>query len=166
MKKGKFDHFYNENFTRIMMQVYNLIGDMETARELTQDVFVDLFLNLGKINDLHHAGKWINVTSRNRAFQHLRRAKALTFVRLSDESLSLEEHLPQLNLPFTFDEIKDLFPERDQKIVKLKFLGASFKEISRALDIPQGSVRYLFLKAMERLKAYLKFNKQGLENKR
>ncbi len=140
----------------------NLLGDLETARDIAQETFLKLYEQpAGRITP---AGlkAWLYTVARNRAMDMLRRRKRQVNVAEDaldhlaapgagpDEQVSTAEETAQI-LRF----LRRL-PTNQQEVVKLKFLSElSYKEISAITGLSSTNVGFLIHTALQRLRSML-----------
>jgi len=80
-KKGEghsFKFFYDLYNRQIYVFVLNLLHSDAIAEEITNDVFVLLWDDRGKINDLHHLTSFLYLVARRQAIAHLVKLKRQT----------------------------------------------------------------------------------------
>ena len=70
-----FDWLYQRYHTAIFNYVYRMVGDQETAKDLTADAFLKLWLNLEKYVDRGTFGAWVYRLATNVCLDHLRHVK-------------------------------------------------------------------------------------------
>ena len=73
--------------------VYRLVGDSETASDITQETFLKVWKNLSKFRIGESLRAWIFTIARNTATDYLRKKKAVTFSKLSNEDFDYEDSL-------------------------------------------------------------------------
>ena len=161
MTKEEFNPLYGEFFKRIVAFIFNIVGDVETAADIGQEVFTDLYLSLRKISDVKHARRWLHMTAKNKAIDFLRRSDHADFIRLVEENVPAVEDRPRSERPLTPDEMRKLLSEKELETIRLRYYGATFKEIGEVIGIPKGSVRHCFLKALEKLRNAVNTEKIG-----
>jgi RNA polymerase sigma-70 factor (ECF subfamily) len=125
----------------------------EEAEDLTQEVFLRVYLNLGTFHP--GSGKlahWVRRVGRNLIIDHMRRNHRFKACRGSEplESLCLSDDRPATAeakvarnevSKLVHDRLSLLAPELQQVIV-LKYLKEmSYEEISRMLGMPEGTVK-------------------------
>ena len=77
-KRGKVEA-YNLLVSRWEKRVFNyllrLVSNREDAMDLSQEVFLKAYQNLGKLQDAARFGPWLFRIAHNEAFSHLRRRR-------------------------------------------------------------------------------------------
>jgi len=87
-----FEAFYNENKRRILNYVYRMVGNLESAEEITQEVFMKAYLNLSKYRPMEKPLNWIYTIAGNLCRNFLRDNRQATQVSL-DKELAKPERL-------------------------------------------------------------------------
>jgi RNA polymerase sigma-70 factor (ECF subfamily) len=77
-RRGKIEA-YNILVSRWEKRVFNyllrLVGQREDAMDLSQEVFLKAYQNLGKLADASRFGPWLFRIAHNEAYSHLRRKR-------------------------------------------------------------------------------------------
>lgn len=126
-----------------------LTGDVESARDVVQDVFLRLLRqDRAEIED--HLVEWLFTVCRNRALDVVRKERRMTTFadeqaeqRVAapvDEAIGAEQLETMRSLTALFERL----PERQQEVLRLKFQnGLSYKEISRVTALSVSNVGFL-----------------------
>jgi RNA polymerase sigma-70 factor (ECF subfamily) len=157
--RGRDVEAYNLLVSRWEKRVFNyllrLVGDREDALDLSQDVFLKAYQNLGKLEDPGRFGPWLFRIAHNEAFSLLRKRRP-------------EDELPEIaSSPARFR----MFPvelslavesalgrlTRDQReaVVLKIYQGFKFEEMAEVLDCPVSTVKSRLYAALEILKLAL-----------
>jgi RNA polymerase sigma-70 factor (ECF subfamily) len=159
---------YEEYYQPIYCYVYRQVSDVETARDLSAEVFHRLLRTAQKGNgpDRHPKG-WLYRTAHNLVVDHYRRQQ-------HRQHLPLEEELAQGsdNPADTVERrseaaqvraaLQELTPDQ-QQVIALKFLqDMSNQEVAEVLDKTVGSVKSLQHRALAALQRQLAAQKEGI----
>jgi len=146
---------------RIYAICYRFTGSSTDAEDLTQDVFLKLYKNLGSF-DLQKGSfqTWITTLARNLLVDHFRRTRLdrasdsldASFDsnddgptmgdRLADPAPSQEHHVAGLELKARIQgALKQLSPELREAVILRDLEDMDYKEISQVLRIPEGTVK-------------------------
>ena len=123
-----------------------IVGEINQARDITQDVFIKLSHNIATV-DRERLAPWLFTVCKNRALDHQRKQQRLIPMEL--EVLDLEASSSPA--PSAALEEKELsgqlrlwmqaLPDKQREAVRLKFeAGLSYKEISDVLKTSVGNV--------------------------
>lgn len=127
----------------------NLVGQLDDARDIVQDVFVKLSQSLPTL-DRERLAPWLFTVCKNRATDHLRKHSRITF--METETLDLEEadtsrpgfEMEREETAATLRGLLKRLPEKQREAIRMKFIaGLSYKEISEVMKTSVGNVGYL-----------------------
>jgi RNA polymerase sigma-70 factor (ECF subfamily) len=147
---GIYDQFHQPIYRYIFRQV----GDMETSRELTGEVFQRLIKAVqGEPIPEQYIQSWLYRTSHNIVVDHYRRQKHLQHLSIEDmpiesESVTEEDAELQLSIAAVRSALQELTTDQ-QQVILLKFLeGLSNKEVAEVMDKSIGAVKSLQHRAL------------------
>lgn len=87
-KTLNFDELYEEYGDRILNMVYRMTGGEETARDLTQDIFLKVYENLDDFNYQSSAYTWIYRIATNHTLNYLKKRNRYKWLDLLERSVS------------------------------------------------------------------------------
>jgi RNA polymerase sigma-70 factor, ECF subfamily len=146
---------------RIYAICYRFTGSSSDAEDLTQDVFLKLYNNLGSFDTLKGSfNTWITTLTRNLLVDHFRRSRLerasdsldaplgteedgpSMAERLADPSPSQEHHVAGLELKVKIQAaLKQLSPELREAVILRDLEDMDYIEIAQVLHIPEGTVK-------------------------
>jgi RNA polymerase sigma-70 factor (ECF subfamily) len=146
---------------RIYAICYRFTGSQTDAEDLTQDVFLKVYRNLGSFDPAKGSFQtWITTLARNMLVDHFRRTKLERATdsmdvslsgeddgptmaeRLMDERPSQEQHVAGLQLKATIQSaLAQLSPELREAVILRDLEDMDYKEIALVLKIPEGTVK-------------------------
>jgi RNA polymerase sigma factor (sigma-70 family) len=144
---------YSRYVHAISVRAYRLTSS--DAEDVFQDVFLQAYTHLSSLRDDAAFRGWLAKTTHRCCVDRLRRAKRVQPVadieptevddtfRDLDEALAVREALERLDEPY--GEILDRFFTRDE----------SYRTISEALDIPEGTIASRISRGLAKLRADL-----------
>jgi RNA polymerase sigma-70 factor (ECF subfamily) len=157
---------YDEYHSPIYRYIYRQVGDVESARDLTAEVFHRLLRSLQDRGgpDRNLSG-WLYRTAHNMVVDFYRRQQHRrhlpldeTLVDCDDDPVETVER--RLSAAQVRAALQHLTPDQRQVIV-LKFLeGLSNQEVAKVLDKPVGAVKSLQHRALATLQRQLDSNKE------
>lgn len=107
--------------------VYRIAGNRSEAEDITQEVFIKVWRNLGKFKPEQNLKPWIFAIARNTTLDSLRKRKNISFSRLDSDDQSFEETLSDMeDLPDEIFMRKELAKELEEALSKIR---PDFKEI-------------------------------------
>ncbi len=148
-----FRHLVDAYQARALRHAVAVVGEIEEARDATQEAFLDAFRALDRFDDTHEFYPWLYTMLRHRCFKSIatrqrRRSECLEGLDLEaparglspDETLTLNGALLRLSV-------------EDREIVILRhFDGLSYEELSEWLGVPTGTVMSRLFYARKRLR--------------
>ena len=159
---------YDEYHQLIYRYVYRQVGDVETARDLTAEVFHRLLRTAQSGGDPdRHPKAWLYRTAHNIVVDHYRRQQHRRHLPLDDELMianddpagSAERHLSGAQVRAA---LQHLTPDQRQ-VITLKFLeGLSNQEVAVVLDKPVGAVKSLQHRGLAALQRQLAPDKETI----
>ncbi len=137
----------NQNF--IYRTAMGYVGDSETARDITQDVFIKAYRGLPYFRDDAQFTTWLYKICKNQCLNLLRHRKLETGEAVKGEQ-SAESQIP---LRLGMRKLIDLLAEEYREIIMLRyFQDLKYDEIARYLDIPISTVKIRLYRAKRELK--------------
>lgn len=156
-----FDHLYGQYSGALYGIVRRVITDEETARDVLQEVFVKIWNNIDKFDPAKgRLYTWMLNLARNTAIDKLRskgeimQGKIQTgedIVYKQEQGLKTEQQTDTIGLKATVAEMQ---PEHKTIVELAYFKGYTLDEISKALDIPLGTVKTRMRKAISLLRQH------------
>jgi len=143
---------------RILNFIYRMVSDRHLAEDLTQEVFVRIYLNAGRYHPGSRFAPWLYRIASNLAINELRRRKRWRFVTINsspaedernviteledEDSVSPEDSVVKLEAAEEVAEALEKIPVKYRGPLILRELeGYDYEEISQILDIPRGTVK-------------------------
>jgi RNA polymerase sigma-70 factor (ECF subfamily) len=154
--------------------IYRFVGDYDQACDISQEVFLRLYLSLSKLEVDKPLKPWLFQVAHNRCIDEIRRSQrgALNFSYLGQaDDLSEEFRFDQIidpdPLPEEVLEHQDLqyvlqqaiasLPPKPRAVVMLRYTAQlSFPQIACILDMPAATAKTYFARAKVRLRQVLK----------
>jgi RNA polymerase sigma-70 factor (ECF subfamily) len=151
---------YNLLVSRWEKRLYNyllrLVGDREDAMDLTQEVFLKAYQNLGKLEDAGRFGPWLFRIAHNEAFSLLRRRRPESDSEgeIPQEALSYRMYPVEMSVAVE-RALNSLSPEQREAVILKIYQGWKFEEMAEALDCPVSTIKSRLYTALDRLKEML-----------
>ncbi len=153
-----------------------MVGEGESAEEITQDVFVQVWRRANTYRaELGRPLTWLVSIARHRAIDALRRRKARPPIQLDgldseDQPLkSADDQAPpmQAELEQTRERVQralDSLPEEQRSALLLAYFeGLSHRELAERLDQPLGTVKTRLRLGLQKLRQMLEREEIGRE---
>ncbi|MCB0742854.1 MAG: sigma-70 family RNA polymerase sigma factor [Ignavibacteriae bacterium] len=165
------DTKYNFLVQHFKSRIYNysiyLLKNKMDAEDVTQEVLIRIWKNLGSFNILA-AKTWIMKTTHNLCLDYLRKRKAeftknpYSIDDISDFIESRDNENPMITTEnkFTDEKIKNTIKQLPDNLKSVFVLyeinGLKYKEISESLEIPINTVKVYLMRARKQLQSDLK----------
>ena len=160
-------HTYKDG---LILYLSGIVGDIVTAEELTEEVFVKLVLKRPRFHNGSSFKTWLYTVARNTAIDHLRRNKRIHIPLEECPHLAGEEDLER---SYIHQEekllmhrcMKQLKPEYRQVLWLSYFEGFSYQQIGRVMKKTTHGVETLAYRARVALKNLMikeGYNYEGL----
>ena len=162
-----FDEIYRQYGGRVLTMVYRMTLDEETARDLTQDIFVKVYDTLDRFDGRSQVYTWIYRIAVNHVLNHLRYAKRLRWLSLLDEATgepTREVHASSADPSGTETEaerseraaivwrcVEALAPKYRIPLVLYHYEGLSYQEIADAMNLSLSAVEAHIHRARKQL---------------
>lgn len=85
------NQFIAEHLRRVFLLVYRIVGNVDDAQDLTQEVFIKVLQRQEQLRDPEKAAHWLSRIATNTAIDFLRRHRRISFTDIED--------LPPLSAP-------------------------------------------------------------------
>lgn len=151
--------------------IYRYIGEYHEAQDVLQQVWLQLYLSLPKLDPHLYVKPWLFTVARNRSVDVLRRRRLLLFSELEtgneedevayldtipDTSPKPEEEIEQRDLEHQIQHAIRTLPCKYRKVVTLYYREQmSYSEIGQTLMMPVSTVKARFNRAKPFLRAAL-----------
>ena len=154
---------------RLMNFIYRFVNDMELAEDIVQDTLAKVFTHRHYYKEIAKVSTWIYTIAGNYAKTELRKRKRRKITQLShlgkeDKVYEIPdiEREPDRGVHVQFSEQKiqnalQSLPSHFRSPVILRDIQElSYKDISKILDVPLGTVKSRINRARQQLKSTLK----------
>lgn len=156
--ESSFEEVYNRFWEPLFVSARKVLGDEESARDIIQEVFLDLWNRREKIN-IHNLGGYLYQSVKYQVARKLKDRKLtdlqITVVdQLSLDNLDTEQTVNLAQLNETLQRSLQKLPTRCKQIFELsRFENMSNKEIAEKLNISVSTVENQINKALSVLKS-------------
>ena len=158
---------FRELFSRYHDSVYayslRITHSVCMAEDITQEVFLKLWLHREKLKELENLEAWIITVARNLCFNQLKKtAREKCIIGLQPEQydgadvVSIEQRVEQRDLLLKLREASAQLTPKEQIVYRLnKEQGLRKEEIARALNISQNTVKAHLTNALRKMRHYM-----------
>jgi RNA polymerase sigma-70 factor (ECF subfamily) len=159
-----FAQLYDAYVERVYRYVYFRVTDNETAEDLTSQVFLKAWENLGRYRPGGPFLAWLYTIAHNTVIDHYRTRKPTVpleeVASLIVQKDDLEDHMElQFNVEILRTALQQLTPDQ-QQVLMMRFIAEmSTEEVARAMGKREGAVRALQMRALHTLEKYMEKEK-------
>lgn len=156
-----FEVLYDRFATLVYNKCYGFAKDSDEAKDLTQDVFLKLFVKLPSFKGESKFSTWLYAFTYNHCVNFVTRSTAKKFEKQSIDYKDIENLSEDIDdddesfLQMKVDKLKvalELISPDDKMILLLKYQdGLSIKEIEAVLAIGQSAVKMRLKRAKDKL---------------
>jgi RNA polymerase sigma-70 factor (ECF subfamily) len=154
-----FEMLFMRHYERVYRVAYNLLGSRDAAEDLTQETFLALYHSPPRLRDHDGLAAWLCRVALNRGYNTLR-GEQRERQRIEHMDLPPDPADPYIEVARAEERahvraVVARLPERQGKLLLLRYAGLSYAEIAAALDVSPASVGTLLARAERAfLKAY------------
>ncbi|MDP5082059.1 MAG: RNA polymerase sigma factor [Winogradskyella sp.] len=157
-----FEVLYDRYATMVYNKCYGFANGVDEAKDLTQDVFLRVFVKLGSFKGKSKFSTWLYAFTYNHCVNYVTRNTAKKFEKksISSEYVDIENIGEDIDSTREFDNMRadnlkivmDLISPEEKMILLLKYQdNLSIKELAEALDIGESAVKMRLKRAKEKL---------------
>jgi RNA polymerase sigma-70 factor (ECF subfamily) len=149
---GRFEHFYLEEYPRVVKLVYALSGSRAGAEDIAQEAFLRAYQHWERVGSYERQAAWVRRVAANLATSGLRRRllEARALARLAGRREPALDPLPAEQADF--GRALRALPRRQAQAVALFYVeDLSVQQIAAVLDCAEGTVKAHLAKARHTL---------------
>ena len=155
-----FDYLYYQTKNSVFLVILSILKDYSLTEDIMQDTYMNMIRVLDKYQEGTNFKNWIVTMARNLAINEYNRRRKETLVDITEEN-NLFGGIEDTNKydGWLINDLIEHLDEQERQVFLLRIVeGMLHKEISQVLDMPLGTVLWIYQKAIRKLK---KFIKQG-----
>lgn len=154
---------------RLVNFVFRFVGNQEQAEDIIQDTFLKLYTSAHMYREVAKFSTWIYTIAGNLAKTELRKRKRRNIISIHDMGLDDKEYeIPSFSYNPEKDQSSDYnekeiqlaiqqLPEQFRTVILLRDIQElSYDEISKIVDVPEGTVKSRINRGRQRLQEILK----------
>jgi RNA polymerase sigma-70 factor, ECF subfamily len=157
-----FENLFRTYYTELGRFAMKYLRDKETAEELVQDLFVDLWEKRHTLNITGSVKSYLYTATKNRSLNYLK-SKLAQLQQLGDDSSELAAHHSNTESLYDQNELEQIIangiealPEKCRIIFQLsRHAGLSYAEIAQELNLSPKTVENQMGTALKKLRSYL-----------
>lgn len=147
-----FEDLFLRYYPQVYRVLYGVVGNAQEAEDLVQETFIALYRRPPRLPDAAALGPWLYRVAVNRGYNALRGARR-TLQRVEQMPRDGEQQEDPAAEYLRREEREHVrrtlarLPERDAKLLLLRYAGLSYAEIAAAMEVAAGSVGTLLVRA-------------------
>ncbi|SFN45562.1 RNA polymerase sigma-70 factor, ECF subfamily [Paenimyroides ummariense] len=156
---GYFKVIYDRYAHFVYNKCFGFVKEKEEAKDLTQEIFIKIYLNLPKFKGNSKLSTWIYAITINANINHISKNKHKTVALLDDHLTdhSLIENSDDAELFDTnyekLEQLMDVLPEDDRRLLIMKYQdNLPIKQMIKILNIKESAVKMRLLRAKKKVK--------------
>ena len=155
MEADEFDAFYTFSFSRLVNQLYALIGDRDEAQDCVQEAFARAWSHRRKLDGSAHPEAWVRTTAYRLAVSRWRRA--VRSRRSPDRALQrIGDQQPPDGARVELMRALDQLPPNQRRALVLHHLcDMPVTEVAELVGAPVGTVKARLSRGRATLKSLL-----------
>ena len=161
MDEQEFDDFYATSFTRLVGQLYAMIGDRDEAQECVQEAFVRAWAHRRSLERSGHPDAWVRTTAYRLAVSRWRRTRLAR--RSPDRAVSgaMTGRAPDETHVALVTALARLPEAQRQALVLHHLADLSVRDVAREVGVPEGTVKARLSRGRTALAALLSDNPEA-----
>src|SRR5438876_6865085 len=166
--EGGFEELVRRYQRPISAYVYRMVGDHESALDLTQEIFIKVYGSLTRYRPEFKFSTWIYKIAHNAAIDHLRRhavrEHSLTTgidgerreISIESRRLTPEQESERKEQRSGIESVVQLLPSPYRELIVLRHSqDMSYDEIAEVTGLPLGTVKNRLFRAREAMRDHL-----------
>ncbi|CAB4710915.1 MAG: sigma-70 family RNA polymerase sigma factor [Actinobacteria bacterium] len=141
MDEREFDDFYTTSFSRVVGQLYAMIGSRDEAEECVQEAFVRAWAHRRQLDKAEHPEAWVRTTAYRLAVSRWRRT--MRGRRPQDRAVSapLESAAPSESHVALVSALRQLPEAQRQALVLHHIADLPVHAVAREVGVPEGTIK-------------------------
>ncbi|MCB9287631.1 MAG: RNA polymerase sigma-70 factor [Lewinellaceae bacterium] len=162
LDKPLFERLFKAHFAHLCNFANQYVQDPDSARDITQKVFMNLWENRGKIDPQKPVQSYLFTSVKNRCLNYIRdRKKYRSYVldlEIEDLDIAFEEEAPEFSeLQDKVSEALQALPEKCRQAFEMsRYRNMKYTEIAEELGVSVKTVEAHISKALKSLREQLK----------
>ena len=161
LNREDFSRLFNLHFNELMRFVISYVNDIDIAKDIIHDVFLQLWNNRKSIDVSHSLKTYLYTLCRNKALNYLKHEKVVLAhqERLSEWIINEHEIIEDDEFDLKYQQIKtcleQLPPKQYDVLYYFYIKGDSYAQISEKLNISVSTVKTHLSRGIDKLRQKL-----------
>lgn len=157
------NRFISENLRRVFLMIYRMVGNVDDAQDLTQEVFIKCLQRADQLRDAEKASHWLSRIATNTAIDFLRRSRKANFTEIDELAAPLtskfdspEQSVLRSERRSYIDDGLRLLTERERLALLLRDVdGLPAEAVAKQLGCSKATVRSHIANARIKFRRYV-----------
>lgn len=138
--------------------IFRMTSDYDVSQELTQETFIRVCLNIGRVKSEQHFRPWMCMIARNIVRDYFRKAKRNRTISLEEVGeLGGRPHIEMTRRNMIIQDALGRLKERDRMLLILTYYqGFSLAEVGEVMKMSEQNVKVRLHRARKRLRIELR----------
>lgn len=157
--QSAFHQLYLKHHRRIYALCFRMLADKDSAEDVCQEVFVQLWQKIGNFRGESKFSTWLHSVATNVVLNHIRKQKSWVQRVFSIEDQGVEDAVVEMPELTNLDKQILKLPERARLVFVLFAVeGYRHEEIAKMLNMAVGSSKSQFHRAKSLLKEWVSYD--------
>jgi len=155
-----FETLMRQHERSVLVTAYRLLGSLPDAQDVSQEVFLKLYRNLGKVDASGNLAGWLYRVTANACHDVRRRKRPATPMEFAEDLRAVGPDPQQVSTEAERRRVLEMslrmLPEKERAALVLRDLeGLSTEEVARALGSSEATVRSQISKARVKVRGFV-----------
>ena len=153
--ENKIEYLYNKSYKLVYGIVFSIVKNREETEDIVQKVFIKIYETDKNKLPTNKETCWLYSLTRNLTIDVLRQKRELENI----DEYEIQDNNNEIEKLLDIEQYNNMISgldDKEKEIVSLKVLSnLSFDEISKLLNLPSGTIKWKYYKAINSLKISL-----------
>lgn len=154
--KGKFEKLYDTYYNSLYRYIYVCVKDKWNAEDIISTVFMKIYENREKIQDVETSRNWVFKIAHNAIIDFYRKNGRVIPIDDFIDAASDDDSYEDVLIKDEFSKVKKIIeelPPETKNIIYLRFYGGlKFREIGEAVNKTENTVKSIINRAMKKVR--------------
>jgi RNA polymerase sigma factor (sigma-70 family) len=154
-----FEQFFREQYPSVVRIAAGVVGDVQAAQDVAQDVFISAFQRFPDPGESGHAAAWVRVAAAHSALNAIRgerrRGRRQQLSAVAVPPIGPEEAVLEQESRTEVRQALCRLPRRAATVLVLRHNGLSYAEVADAMNVKVGHVGTMLRRAESALRKEL-----------
>lgn len=156
-----FDLLYHKTKYSVYAIIYSVVKDKQTTEDLVQDTYIKMLRTIESYQPKYQFKTWLLTIAKRIAYDYYRKNKNISLIDVQEQEYLLPSTDDSIYQKMESEMFLSILTEEERTIVLLKVVdGMKHHEIGKLMNKPQGTIMWLYQKAIKKMQAYGKEGKQ------